>query len=190
MSCIKYALATTALLSLSAIPAAAEVVPVGHFDGVGLEGGGHVLVKYGPQQKVTLLKGSTQYTTFTIRRGNQLEIKACSRDCPHVYDLEIEIVTPKLESAAIEGGGHIVASGGFPGQDGFSAAVDGGGHIEMGAISADRVNAAVDGGGHIDVTAKSALHAAVDGGGSITYHGDPEVSSAVDGGGSVSKAAR
>jgi hypothetical protein len=190
MSLIKQVLATTALLGLFAIPASAEIVPVGHFDKIGLEGGGHILVKYGPTQRVTILKGSTQYTTFTIREGNHLEIKACNRDCPHIYDLEIEIVTPNLDSAAIEGGGHIVAASGFPSQDSFDAAVDGGGHIEMQALSANRVEAAVDGGGHIEVTAKRTLHAAVDGGGSITYHGDPQVSSAIDGGGSVSKAAR
>jgi hypothetical protein len=186
----RIALAIPAFLGLLTASAFAEVVPVGHFDKIGLEGGGHVVVKYGPAQRVTILKGSTQYTTFTIREGNHLEIEACNRDCPHIYDLEIEIVTPKLDSAAIEGGGHIAAAAGFPSQDSFDAAVDGGGHIEMQAITADRVEAAIDGGGHIEVTAKRTLHAAVDGGGSIVYHGDPQVSSAIDGGGLVSKAAR
>lgn len=190
MSFIKQALAATAILSLFAIPVSAEVVPVGHFDKIGLEGGGHIVVKYGPTQRVTLLKGSTQYTTFTIRQGNHLEIKACNSDCPHIYDLEIEIVTPRLDSAAIEGGGHIVAASGFPSQDSFDAAVEGGGHIDMQALAADRVEAAIDGGGHIEVTARRTLHAAVDGGGSIVYHGDPHVSSAIDGGGSVNKAAK
>lgn len=67
MSFIRQALVTTVLLGLFAIPASAEVVPLGHFDKIGLEGGGHVVVKYGPTQRVTILKGSTQYTTFTIR---------------------------------------------------------------------------------------------------------------------------
>jgi hypothetical protein len=179
-----------AAIGLVAAPALAEVVPVGHFDGIGLEGGGHVVVKHGATQSVTILKGSTQYTTFRIRHDNVLEIKACNRDCPRVYDLEIEILTPNLNSAAIDGGGHIAAADGFPEQDNFAAAVDGGGHIEMQALTARSVEAAVDGGGHIDVTARRALHAAIDGGGSITYHGDPQVTSAIDGGGSVSKAAR
>jgi len=158
--------------------------------GIGLEGGGHVVVKHGPTQSVTILKGSTRYTTFRIGHDNNLEIKACNTNCPPVYDLEIEIVTPNLNSAAIEGGGHITATDGFPEQDDFTAAVDGGGHIEMQALPARSVEAAIDGGGHIDVTAKHTLHAAVDGGGSITYHGDPQVSSAIDGGGSVNKAAK
>lgn len=186
----RIALALTATTLLLTGPALAEGVPVGHFDGIGLEGGGHVVVKNGPTQSVTILKGSTQYTTFRIRHGNILEIKACNHNCPHIYDLEIEIVTPSLTSAAIEGGGHIAAAPGFPEQDDFAAAVDGGGHIEMQALAARSVEAAIDGGGHIEVTAKRALNAAVDGGGSITYHGDPQVSSAIDGGGSVSKAAK
>jgi len=183
-------LALAAALGLLASPAFAEAVSVGHFDGIGLEGGGHVVLKHGSTQSVTILKGSTRYTTFRIRHDNVLEIKACNTNCPPVYDLEIEIVTPDLHSASIEGGGHITAADGFPEQDDFTAAVDGGGHIEMQALPARSVEAAIDGGGHIDVTAKHTLHAAVDGGGSITYHGDPQVSSAIDGGGSVNKAAK
>ena len=183
-------LVLAAALGLLVSPALAETVSVGHFDGIGLEGGGHVVVKHGASQRVTILKGSTQYTSFHIRHDNVLEIEACNSNCPPVYDLEIEIVTPALHSAAIEGGGHIAAEPGFPEQDSFTAAVDGGGHIEMQALAAQSVNAAIDGGGHIDVTARHALHAAVNGGGAITYHGDPQVSSAIDGGGSVSKAAK
>jgi hypothetical protein len=183
-------LVLAAAFGLLASPAFAEVVPVGHFDGVGLEGGGHVVVKHGPTQSVTILKGSTQYTTFKIRHDNVLEIKVCNADCPPVYDLEVEIVTPDLHSASIDGGGHITASTGFPEQDSFAAAIDGGGHIDMQTIAASTVHAAIDGGGHIEVTAKRTLNAAIDGGGSITYHGDPQVNSAIDGGGSVSKAAK
>ena len=190
MSFIRTALAASAILGLLAIPASAEVVPVGHFDGVGLVGGGHVVVKHGATQSVTILKGSTQYTTFRIRHDNVLEIKVCNSNCPPVYDLEVEIVTPDLHSAAIDGGGHITASSGFPDQDSFAAAIDGGGHIDMQTIAARAVHAAIDGGGHIEVTAKNQLNAAIDGGGSITYHGDPQVNSAIDGGGSVSNAAK
>ncbi len=181
-------LVLAAAFGLLASPALAEVVSVGHFDGIGLEGGGHVFVKHGATQSVTLLKGSTQYTTFRIRHDNVLEIKVCNSNCPPVYDLEIEIVTPSLNSAAIDGGGHITASTGFPDQDNFAAAIDGGGHIDMQAIGARTVHAAIDGGGHIEVTAKRQLNAAIDGGGAIVYHGDPQVSQAIDGGGSVSRA--
>ncbi|HVZ92209.1 MAG TPA: DUF2807 domain-containing protein [Rhizomicrobium sp.] len=179
-----------ALFGCLAAPAlAATAVPVEHFDGVGLEGGGHVVIKHGAQQRVTLIDGSAQHTKIRVEHGS-LKIDACNQDCPHEYKLNIEIVTPELSAAAIEGGGHIVAESGFPSQRELSAAVEGGGHLDLSAIAADKVSAAVDGGGHIQVRAGKSLSAAVNGGGSIVYEGDPEVASAIDGGGSVSKAAK
>jgi len=185
---IAHSLAAFALLGLVSAPAIAEDVAVGHFDQVELDGGGHVTVKYGPTQKVTLLKGSTEYTKFTIRQGNQLEIKSCPWHCPADYTVDVEIVTPFINAASIDGGGHIVIAGGFPAQHDLAAAIDGGGSLNLTALSADVVNAAIDGGGHIDITAKQRLHAAIDGGGLITYHGDPQVMSAIDGGGTVTRA--
>ena len=174
--------------ALLAAPAALAATPVsvGHFDQVELRGGGHVVVKHGANQSVTLIKGSAEITGFHIRDGNKLVIDACAHNCPNgEYDLEIEIVTPDLAGAAIDGGGHIQAASGFPQQHDFAAAVDGGGHLDMTALGADQVEAAVNGGGHIEVKAIRALNAAVDGGGSIVYRGDPQVTQAIDGGGSV-----
>ncbi|MBV8978560.1 MAG: DUF2807 domain-containing protein [Alphaproteobacteria bacterium] len=185
MKAAPFALAT----ALCAFPAlAATQVPVGHFDKISLRGGGSVVVRHGVQQRVTLLKGSTQYTSLHVRDGGELVIDACNRDCPWHYDLEIEIVTPDLKAAAIEGGGHMQAESGFPAQRDFAAAVQGGGHLDMTALAADKVEAAVDGGGHVDVKALRDLTAAVNGGGHITYHGNPQVTQAIDGGGSVSRA--
>jgi hypothetical protein len=167
---------------------AAEVVPLAHFDSIGLEGGGNVTVKYGPQQRVTLLKGSSQYTRLRVQDGHSLNIEACNDRCPRQYDLEIEIVTPELEAAAISGGGEIVARGNFPGVDSFSVAVNGGGAIDVRAVSAKTVHAAVSGGGGIHLTATSTLNAAVSGGGEIVYSGNPQVNEAVNGGGSVERA--
>jgi hypothetical protein len=186
MTRIALALAAS-LLASSAF--AATPVQVGHFDQVELSGGGHVTIKHGAVQSVTLIKGSTDFTKFSIKDGDKLVIDACPHDCPSGrYDLEIEIVTPDIAGVAIDGGGHIQAENGFPQQHEFAAAVDGGGHIDMSALSADQVEAAIDGGGHIEVNAVRVLHAAVDGGGSIVYHGDPQVTQAIDGGGSVSRA--
>jgi hypothetical protein len=187
MTVAKFAFAAALLGSPAAL--AATPVSVGHFDQIELRGGGHVVVKHGATQSVTLIKGSSDITRFQIRDRNKLVIDACANNCPSGnYDLEVEIVTPELAGAAIDGGGHIQADSGFPEQHDFAAAVDGGGHIDMAALSADQVEAAVDGGGHIEVKAVHALHAAIDGGGSIVYHGDPEVTQAIDGGGSVSRA--
>ena len=189
MKLIRHALcaATFTALLLPAAASAAEVVPLDHFDSVGLEGGGHVTVKYGPQQRVTLLQGSTRYTRLRVE-GHSLNIEACNEDCPHHYDLEVEIVTPALDAAAISGGGDIAVRGSFPNVESFSAAVNGGGDIDARAVSAKTVHAAVSGGGGIHVTATAMLNAAVSGGGEIVYSGNPQVSEAVNGGGSVERA--
>ena len=190
MTFIRHAACAAALAGLL-VPAAAfaaETVPLSHFTSVGLEGGGHVTVKYGPEQRVTLLKGSTQYTRLRVENGHSLNIEACNDNCPRHYDLEIEIVTPVLEAAAISGGGEIVASGNFPHVDSFSAAVNGGGDIDVRAVSAKEAHAAVSGGGGIHLTATATLNAAVSGGGEIVYSGNPQVSEAVNGGGSVERA--
>jgi len=174
--------------ALFAAPALAGTpVQVAHFDKISLGGGGHVVVRHGAQQSVSLLKGSTLYTTFRVRDG-ELQISACEHDCPSRYDLEIEIVTPELQAASIEGGGHVEAEAGFPAQRGFAAAVEGGGHLDMTALTPDKVDASVEGGGHVEIKAVRSLTAAVDGGGSIVYRGDPEVTQAVEGGGSISHA--
>ena len=107
-----------AVATLFAAPAfATESVSVGHFSQVELRGGGHVVVKHGATQSVTVLKGSTQYTRFHVKEGRKLVIDTCDNNCPHTYDLQIEIVSPDLDGAAIDGGGEIVAQGSFPGRD-------------------------------------------------------------------------
>jgi len=164
---------------------AATVVPVPHFGQIALHGGGHVVVKHGAEQRVTLLKGSTQYTRFSVGNGDHLFIYACNERCPARYDLDIEIVTPALNSASIGGGGDIVIEGGFPAQELFAVAIDGGGDIDARAIEARQVSAAVNGGGSIKVKPRASLVAAVNGGGEILYGGSPAVTRVVKGGGSV-----
>jgi len=161
------------------------VVPVGHFDSVGLSGGGHIVLRYGTTERVTLLKGSTQYTHVTVENGHDLKIDACNSDCPMQYDLEIEIVMPRVAAVAISGGGHVESAPGFPTQGMVEAAVHGGGSIDIRAINAADATAAVNGGGRIRLHSDKHLTAAVNGGGSIGYSGAAEVTSAVNGGGSV-----
>lgn len=176
-----------ALAALLATPAlAAETVPLGPFDSVGLSGGGHVVIRHGATQSVTVVKGSTQYTHFKVH-GRSLEIEACNDSCPHNYDLEVEIVLPEIDGVAIQGGGAIVAEAGFPAQHGVDAAVSGGGLIDMRAVQATNVSAAVNGGGEIKVSTNGTLSAAVNGGGRIAYWGSPKVSEAVSGGGSIDR---
>ncbi len=171
--------------SLATPAVAAEVVPLAHFDGIGLRGGGHVTLKYGKEQRVTLIKGSTQFTRLHIEQGGGLSIDACDNDCPNHYELEIEIVSPDISAIAIEGGGTIIAQGSFPAPARLDVAVNGGGAIDARALTAGAIDAAVKGGGRIRIASNGAINAAVSGGGDIVYSGSATVSQAVSGGGSV-----
>jgi len=174
-----------ALLSSAAL--AAETVNVPDFRSIELRGGGHLSLRPGSEQRVTILNGSTHFTQFHVRHDGQLVIDACANDCPLHYDLEIEVVTPEIKGVALSGGGEIVAEHGFPHQHELGVAIQGGGEIDVRAIPASSADAAVDGGGDIRLRAERALQAAVNGGGSISYWGDPSVTSAVNGGGSVNR---
>ncbi len=182
---LPFALAATATATPAPAPSG-TVVPVGAFRGIELRGGGHVVLRHGATQRVVLLRGSTRYTSFTIRNGHSLTIEACNNDCPNRYDLEIEITTPDVPALSVAGGGEIDARPGFPHQNDLAVAVHGGGDIDLRAIAADNVSAAVNGGGDLSVHADKSLSAAVNGGGDITYWGHPEVTSAIRGGGDVS----
>jgi hypothetical protein len=135
------------------------------------------------------VKGSTSYTRIhpDADNHNKLVIEACNSDCPHNYDLEIEVVTPDISGVAISGGGHIESASGFHGVHKIAAAVHGGGKIDIRSLDASEATAAIDGGGGILLKASSTLTAAVNGGGHIEYWGNPQVTEAVNGGGSVSK---
>ena len=173
------------------LPAAAATaqttVPLAHFNSIELRGGGHVLLRHGAQQRVTILQGSTQYTRLAIEESGKLVIDACNSDCPMHYDLEIEIVAPDVRAVAISGGGRIESAPGFPAQGSITAAVNGGGTIDVRNLAAVNGTAAVDGGGHIEINTSEHLTAAVNGGGNIRYVGNPQVTTAVDGGGSVQR---
>jgi hypothetical protein len=173
-------------IAAAAVPAlAAETVPVQHFRSVELRGGGDVVVRRGPAQRVTILSGSTQFTRLYVTRNGKLRIDACNERCPQNYDLRIEIVSPSAPDLAIQGGGAITAAPGFAPQRQLSAAIDGGGRIDARSVAANSFNAAINGGGKILAGRSSVLSAAVNGGGEIRYSGDPQVSTAIHGGGNV-----
>jgi hypothetical protein len=170
----------------ASVPAvAAEVVPVPPFDAVELRGGGNVVVVPGPQERVTILEGSSRFTHIHVDRPGSLKIDACDRDCPHEYRLRVEIQSPRVPTLAVDGGGDINIAGGFAPERHLTVAVNGGGKIDTRAVDAADVTAAVNGGGDLFVRARSSLTGAVRGGGSVRYWGNPAVTTAVDGGGSV-----
>ena len=170
----------------TSVPALAiEPIALPAFDSVELRGGGEVLVRPGPAQRVTILEGSSRVTRFRVEHGGQLRIDACTRDCPQSYRLRVEIQSPQAPDLAVSGGGEIHAAPGFAPQPRLAAAVNGGGKIDARALDVAEVTAAVHGGGELEVRARSTLTAAVNGGGSIRYSGNPRVTSAIAGGGTV-----
>lgn len=175
-------------LLIAVLPASAEeLVRVAPFDSVELEGGGHVVVRPGDVQEVRLLHGSSALTRFTVNGERKLRIRACENDCPHHYNLEVEITTPRIDALAISGGGAIESDGNFAPAHHLALAVDGGGTIDARGMDTDRAEAAIDGGGVIKLRAHGELTAAIDGGGEIRYWGNPHVTQAIDGGGEIER---
>ncbi len=174
------------LALLTAAPlVAAETVAVPAFRSVELRGGGHVVLRPGPAQRVTIVNGSTQFTQIRVDRNGKLKIDACNERCPHRYDLRVEIQSPHVPDVAIAGGGAIAASAGFAPQPQLSAAVNGGGVIDVRALRALSVSAAVNGGGQIRTGPARSLSAAINGGGEVRYAGNPVTAVAIRGGGAV-----
>lgn len=186
MTAVRLSLSVALAMAFLSAPASAQQsVSVAPFDSIELEGGGHVVVSHGDMQQVRLIQGSTEYTRFVVEDGRKLRIEACRSDCPHDYDLEVEIVTPRIDALTISGGGHIEALPGFPAARKLALAVEGGGTINARAFDTANATAAVDGGGRIDLRADDRLTAAVNGGGNIHYWGRPGVTQAISCGGSV-----
>lgn len=179
-------LALMPLALSSPTPASAtELVQLPAFESVQLRGGGSIVVRRGPAQRVTILNGSSAYTRMSVDNRGQLNIDACNNRCPREYNLQIEIQSPDAPDAAISGGGSISFAPGFGAQGDISIAINGGGQIDARAVPVANVSAAVNGGGRILSGHSQNLSAAVSGGGEVRYVGSPHVSSAVNGGGSV-----
>ena len=175
------------VLTVSAPVSAQTVVPVEPFRSVELRGGGKAILRHGSTQRVTLLKGSTDYTRFTIADGGRLVIEKCEGRCPRGYDLEVEIVTADIDVILATDGGTIQSRGSFPRQAEIGAAVRDGGTIDIRSMALDRVTASVEEGGGIFTMPQIALSASIFNGGQITYWGDARVESSVRQGGVVIK---
>ena len=166
---------------------AQKVVPLTPFSSVELHNGGHAILRHGPTQRVTFLKGSVDYTRVTVADGGRLVIDSCAMDCPREYDLEIEIVTPDVARVSVTDGGTLQSSGSFPRQAEIRVAVNDGGTIDIRSMSVDTVTASVNSGGRIFTRPQTALSASVADGGIITYWGDARVNKSIKGGGVVTR---
>jgi hypothetical protein len=174
------------MLAVSAT--AGTVVPLSSFRALDLHGGGDVVLKHGPVQRVTILKGSLQYSELRVVNGT-LDVSACASwwRCPPGYDFKVEIVTPMLSTVAVHGGGNLTTEGPFPQQDKLSLDIHGGGDADLRAIPVRNATVSVHGGGDLKLTATGALSGSVEGGGDVTYWGHPkQLAVATHGGGDIS----
>lgn len=181
-------LLAAAIIPLLMPAADAGTVAVGAFSRVALHGGGHLVLKHGATQSVSLIRGSTDVTSFTIENGNELVIAACGNTvimCPFNYDLDVEITSPNIQGISIHGGGEAEAEGPFPEQQSLAIEVHGGGDLDVRAISVRDVTAEVHGGGDAKLTATHNLVASVHGGGDITFRGHPNLVESIHGGGDI-----
>jgi hypothetical protein len=176
-------LLTIGVLSTTAL--ARTDIPVGPFRTVELNHGGHVIVRHGPVQRVTLLTGDSRYTGIRVAGGQRLVIDKCAAKCPRGYRMQIEVITPELSAVAVSNGGTLQIAGAFPAQASIEADVEQGGMIDIRSIAADAVDASVDSGGRIFTSPRETLTATIDSGGAITYWGDPRVRRSVRHGGVV-----
>lgn len=178
----------SAFVVAPAEPVAAQtVVSVAPFSSVELHDGIRATLRHGPAQSVTLLKGSVEYTRFTVENGRRLVIKKCESPCPRGYRVEIELVTPDIDEIVVEHGGTIQSQGSFPAQPEIRVAVRNGGTIDIRSMVLDRVTASVEQGGGIFTMPQSFLSATIESGGIITYWGDARVEKSVRDGGVVKK---
>lgn len=164
-------------------PAAAQtVLDVAPFRSVGLSDGGHVTIRHGAEQRVTLVEGEADIAV----EGTRLRIARCA-SCTHRNRPRVEIVVPALDALSVDNGGRLVLDGDFPRQTQLAAAVSNGGLLDARALAADQVSASVAQGGLIYAHPLQRLDAAVNHGGAITYWGEPRVRRAVSHGGIVQR---
>ncbi len=171
-----------------AAPSAAQPVPsmsLASFQSIELRGGGRVIVRHGPEQRVTVLAGDVADRPIRVE-GGQLVIDECRRPCRGGHQrIEVEIVTPRIDRLAVANGGSLRLDGGFPAQPALAASVSSGGQVDARAHEAARVDADIAHGGQILVHAGQDLEAAISDGGGVYYWGNPRVRSSVRRGGGV-----
>ncbi|HKY97870.1 MAG TPA: DUF2807 domain-containing protein [Gemmatimonadaceae bacterium] len=173
---------------LVVLPQTPVSIPVAPFSSINLPDGGHVIVRESPTQRVTLIQGNRDLTRIEVTdRGMLMIVDNCDTKCPRGYELEVEILTPRVASLAISNGGWIRTVGSFSGQSELSARVAHGGTIDARSMLVDNVNAAVEQGGRIFTSPRTSLTANVYQGGVVLYWGNPRVQRSIRKGGVVQK---
>ncbi|HYJ29873.1 MAG TPA: DUF2807 domain-containing protein [Allosphingosinicella sp.] len=176
-----------AVLLAASVPASAQTpVRVGAFDSLELRGGGEVIVRFGRVQSVTITGGDPNLASIMVDSEGDLVIRPCRTSCRN-QRLRVEVVTPRLDAIAIDGGGQVRTEAGFAPRGTVALAINGGGSLDARTMPADTVAAAITGGGRIRTAPVRTLAAAVHGGGAITYTGNPRTTVSINGGGTVTR---
>ena len=187
----KYQLMMTIVVIMAAqeTPAsfAQETIQLAPFTSIALGDGAHAVLRPAATHRVTLVKGSTEYSRVVVTEAGELAIEKCKRKCPKGYELEIEVFAPYVTRISLANSGRIQSREGFPRQGELTVAVEHGGTIDVRSIVADRVTAFVNQGGGIFTVPRAWLFASVNQGGSVTYWGDPQVKSSIEHGGAVTR---
>src|SRR5688572_2816361 len=119
-SLLTIAVLSTTLLATSA--AAQTVIPLGQFRSVELHDGGHVILRHGQTQRVTLLTGSLRCTQVRVADGQRLVIENHGGpECRRHERLRIEVITPELSAVSVTNGGMVQSVGAFPVQAAIEA---------------------------------------------------------------------
>lgn len=182
---ILIAVPLAAVTPSAASPSETTAVPsLSRFNALEMHGRGNIVLRHGSEPRVTLVRGSSEKTDFTVDHQNRLVIRACVASCSG-YLPKIEIVAPRIDVMAVSGGGTIQAQDDMPAQPSLALQISNGGLILLDRLEADRVTARVDGGGTIKTRVRNDLNATVIGEGSIVYWGNPSINSSIDGGGVV-----
>ncbi|MGI8835489.1 MAG: GIN domain-containing protein [Pyrinomonadaceae bacterium] len=166
-----------------------QTVSVSPFTSIELHDGVKAVLRYGAEQRVTVLKGSAETSLIAVANGERLVINKCKDKCPRAYHLEVEIVGPAFTGISIDDGGMIECRGNFPRQAEVKLAVRNGGTIDARSVVADRITATVVEGGGIFAKPETIMVASIVSGGIITYWGDARVTSSTQHGGQVIKGA-
>lgn len=181
----------TALLAtpflFTALAFAGTTVSVPHFSDLSVHSGADVKLVYGQTQRVTLIKGDLKKGRIQVNDGHTLEVSGCDGlFCWGSHPMEVEVVTPRVESVTAHSGADVTASGNFPKQPHLNVLAHSGGDVDVRAIPADTVDAQAHSGGDVHVKALTNLNANAHSGGDIHYSGHPaHINSQTHSGGDV-----
>ena len=163
-----------------------RVIQLPQFNSVEVSDGGHVVIRYGSSQRVTLVRGDLNYTKMRVTADGVLLIRNLRHES-RGYRSDVEIEMPGITRLLMSNGGWIRVLGPFPRQGEIEVEVDNGGTIDTRSMVVDKITASVDQGGRIFAMPTSWLYASISHGGVITYWGNPQVKRSILDGGVVQK---